>query len=891
MLRPFCFDFFKVNTLRVFTILVLLCSVQKSLASGAGGCTIDSVSIQQPLCYGDCNGSVTVFATGVGPLIYSYPDIPGANSSVVSNLCPGTYEVVITDSTGCTSSALFDIIEPAPIQISFLVGNTSCPGGCSGFLTVVPVDTTVSYLFQWPGFANTTPTLGNICQGIYAVVVTDPSGCSITETEEVGFDDPFSLNLAFENSTCLSSCNGTATVVANGIPPFTYSWSTGPIQQTQTAVGLCAGPYTVTVQDSTGCQVSGDVIIGVDAPPAIATAVANPVCAGTCTGQAIATVTSPGSYLFEWSTLPVQVNDTAVNLCAGVYYLTVIDVLSGCTYLDSVIVDDPLPPSVQFATTPAICNNFCTGSATIISAGGIPPFTYLWQTGSTTEADSALCPGIYAVTITDSTGCATITSVEVPGTSLNFTTTDATCNAICDGTATVDVPFVSEWNVSWNTSPVQNSLVATNLCYGDYDVLLVDSSGCIVTGEVTVDFDNPITHAVTATAVSCYGSCDGVASVIASGNSPLSYSWNTIPPSFTDTVTDLCTGNYELTITDSAGCSVLDFVFIDSPDEILFSFNAVDASCGTLCDGAAVIFPSAPGSYIYEWQTSPVQYGSAVSGICPGFTVVDITVAGCSYQDSVFINSPLPINVSLSQLDITCNGECDGFIDVFAFGGSPGYSYQWSHGPTTEQVLNLCAGIYTVTVTDITGCTNSNTTTIIEPDSISIAFQITNASCATCADGSLTAIVTGGTPPYSYLWNPGGLGSTTIDSVLTGFYSLCVADDNLCLKCDSAFVDFFDALNEVQAGSYSFTNVFPNPFKSESRLLVVHPDIGNGISPEMIITDLTGRMITDFSLTPLSLDSGQAVYGFRFENKAPGVYLFHLQMNGKRFGSGKFIIL
>ncbi|HMT30685.1 MAG TPA: hypothetical protein PKD91_15535, partial [Bacteroidia bacterium] len=628
------FLFEKLKLSFFFASILLMFYGQESMAIenlnvDSTNCSIDSALVINPVCNNVCTGSISVYAQGSGPLFYQWPGIAGADSSFVSGLCAGTYTVIITDSTGCIATDSILVEEPLPIAFNLIVTNSSCPGGCTGTVTVIPADT-LNYSYQWPGYITTAPTLENICEGTYAVIVTDPLGCTTMGSASVDYDAPFQLNVTSTPATCLSSCDGTATVVANGIPPFTYQWESGPIQTTQSALSLCQGTYKINVTDSTGCVVTDSATIDILPPLAISDTSSMPTCFGGCDGTAQIFVDTTGNYLYEWLTSPSQDSVLATGLCSGWYEVLVTDVSSGCVFSDSVLVTDPPPPLITFSVTPSGCENFCTGTA-YVQSSGIPPFTYLWRSGSITASDSALCPGVYAVTVSDSLGCSTTSSVTIESVELLHTSLNTTCNTICDGTAEVWLPS-GNWQVSWNTVPEQNTTIATGLCSQSYTVTIEDSSGCIISEDIEVDNDQPVISSITTYPVSCNGSCDGAASVSVSGNFPFQFEWNTSPVQFSDSVSLLCQENYIVTITDSLGCTRMDTVNISGPPAVQFTFNSNTNSCANICDGSAVVFPSLPGSYIYQWQTNPVQYGSSVSNLCSGYTTLEITLGnGCTY--------------------------------------------------------------------------------------------------------------------------------------------------------------------------------------------------------------------------------------------------------------------
>lgn len=851
-------------------------------------CSIDSITTVDPVCNGDCSGSVEIFAQGSGPLFYQWIGLPGASGPLVTGLCAGMYEVILTDSTGCVISDSVEIVEPPVTDFSLSIVNATCPGGCTGSITVIPSDS-LPYAYQWPGYINTGTTLGNLCQGVYSVIVTNAQGCSVIASDTVGYDPPFDLTFSTTPSTCLTSCNGTAMVFADGIAPFTYQWNTGPIQSTQQAVSLCAGPLTVSVTDSTGCVVSESVSITVEAPPVISFNTISPDCFGGCNGSAEIINSGTGNYLYEWNTFPVQNTTTAVGLCQGNYFIQITDISNGCLFIDSVLVDDPLPSTLSFTTSSSYCNNICTGSATVFSTAPAP-LTYMWQTGSVSQTADSLCPGIFQVTVTDSLGCSSESSVLVEVQELLFNVTNSNCNNSCDGSAEVVLPPASQWQVAWDVIPVQNTPLITNLCQGNYVATLTDTTGCTVTGTVTITVLQPIMATFASEPVSCEGFCDGIITVVITGNSPFSITWLTLPGQNMDSVSQLCTGMYPVIISDSSGCSIVDSVLVDNPEVPQFTYTTIPNTCYNFCDASAEITMITPGTFTYEWQTNPFQYGATATGLCPLFTTIKITTAGgCTYLDSVLVIGTSPIYLSVNTVDPSCYGNCDGFADCQVFGGTPGYEYEWSNGFLSQQALNLCENVYTVTVTDLNGCSDTISTYIDAPDEITVAFTITDATCSSCGDGVVEATVSGGVPNYNYYWTPGGIGGAILDSLVPGIYNLCIADGNLCIQCFDAEVSFTIGVSDKDT-PISNVLVFPNPFISTSTIRITGETEFTSGKTNFEVTDVYGRRINSVNIT--SVEKKSAYTDMHISNKgtATGIYLFRISGNDNFTYSGRFVI-
>jgi hypothetical protein len=150
-------------------------------------------------------------------------------------------------------------------------------------------------------------------------------------------------------------------------------------------------------------------------------------------------------------------------------------------------------------------------------------------------------------------------------------------------------------------------------------------------------------------------------------------------------------------------------------------------------------------------------------------------------------NSFSQITLNPTITDATCNGICNGSISVTPIGGLGPFSYLWSTGDSMATTSNLCAGNYTVTVTDALFDTVFQSFTITEPTAINLATQGFNASCPASSDGSIVTSVFGGTPPYNYLWS-NGISIQSLGNMPAGVYSVTVVDDNGCAVTSSATI-------------------------------------------------------------------------------------------------------
>lgn len=366
--------------------------------------------------------------------------------------------------------------------------DVSCFGACDGSASLYYTGV-APFSFLWSN-GDTVAAISSLCPGNYTVTVTDNNGCTAIDSVII-IEHPLPLlSVSSTNPVCPAQCNGSAYVTATGFAPFTYSWSTLPVQTTDTATALCAGTYYVTVTDSAGCA-SVDSVFLID--PIVATISffsTTPQCFGACTGSITANVSgnSPLSYL--WST-----GDTTLiltNLCEGWYVLTVTDSL-GCSTVDSTFISQPTPVDIiVIQVTDVTCNGFCDGFISITTGGGIPGYIYLWSNNETTSDLFNVCAGTYTVTATDVNGCQdsmTIVVNEPAALSLTMIPTNATCQGCNDGSIAVTIsggtpPYIYFW-----TPPVPNP---NQLTAGWYYLCITDNNNCQICDSAYVDEPNGI---------------------------------------------------------------------------------------------------------------------------------------------------------------------------------------------------------------------------------------------------------------------------------------------------------------------------------------------------------------------------------------------------------------
>jgi hypothetical protein len=767
-------------------------------------------------CNGGSDGSATVFASGgVSPYTYSWAPT-GGTASTASSLGTGTYTCTITDANTCSTTATVTITEPTAITVSNSQTNVSCFGGNNGSATVSASGGTPGYTYSWAPSGGSSATASGLAAGTYTCTITDANTCSTTSSFTI--TEPataLSATNSQTNISCNGGNNGTATVVASGgTPAYTYAWS--PAGGTAaTASGLTAGNYTCTITDANSCTTTATFNITEPAALAVVSSQTNVSCSGNTDGSATVSVSGgTPAYTYAW-TPSGGTAATASSLAAGNYTCTITDA-NACTTTATFSITAPAVLATTSTQTNLSCNGGSNGSATLSVSGGTPAYTYAWApSGGTAATASGLTAGNYTCTITDANGCtatATVNLTEPSAISVSTSQTNISCNSGSNGSASVFVSggtpgYTYFWTPSGGTTSTASSLGT-----GTYTCTITDANSCSTTATVAITEPAIISVTNSQTDVTCAGSNDGTATVSVSGGTP-AYTYNWAPSGgFAATASSLSAGTYTCTITDANSCSTTSSFTITAPSAITATSSQTNVSCSGGNNGTATVVASGgTPAYSYAWTPSGGTAATA-SGLSAGNYTCTITDAnGCTLNVTFTLTSPSAITTSSAgQNNVSCFGGNDGHARVFASGGTPSYTYDWTPGnPTgdgTVDVTGLTAGTWTCTVTDANGCTSTQTFSITQPPALSVVSSQTNISCNGGNNGSATVTVSGGTPGYIYSWSPSGGTAATASGLSAGTYTCTITDANACTTTASFTITQPSALTATN----SHTNVSCN---------------------------------------------------------------------------------
>ncbi|MBW8049827.1 MAG: S8 family serine peptidase [Cytophagales bacterium] len=622
---------------------------------------------------------------------------------------------------------------------------------------------------------------------------------------------------------CIGDSNGTATVIAcGGTPPYTYLWSNG--QTNDTATGLAAGNYSITVTDTNGIMVTDSVTI--NEPPAITITMfaQDPFCNGSIDGFAQIAVTGGNpEYTFLWST--GETSQTVFPLGAGSYTVIVTDA-NGCTATDSAtLIDPPVLIVTSSSATDVSCNGGSDGTATIAGTGGTPPYSYQWwdfpftQLIAATNPATGLTAGTYVGYVIDDNGCydsAIVTINEPTPVILSTTTTNALCNGVSNGTATVIAtggtpPY---FFYKWFTTPPQFSATATGLAAGIYQVVVVDTNFCITFAKDTVfNDDTTLTISIFTTDEVCIGSANGTATAtVIGGTLPYTFLWDD-PLAQTDSIADsLSAGVYSVTVTDSNGCIITatDTVKL-APQPIAHAGTDTTIFCG---DSVTFSAQTADTTSLYAWSPSSGLNDTTLANpiAFPVFTTqyvltVTDTATGCIDSDTVIITvNPLPIADAGPDTNILCGDSIiigPQVVDttlLYSWSPVTGLDNATIPNPTAFPSITTS---YILTVTDTAkSCINFASILITVGNPVAGA----GPDITICRGDSITI----GTQPFDstflFAWSPAaGLNDSTIAQPIaspdsTTAYLLTVTDTTTeCVDYDTVLVSLpvFDFVNPV----------------------------------------------------------------------------------------------
>jgi hypothetical protein len=688
------------NTATIQDIAGLSAGTYTVTITDNNGCTTTaSATITQPaaalaasrtfvnvLCFGNSTGSVDLTVIG-GTSPYTYVWSNGATTQDISGLSGGTYNVIITDNNGCTTTATATITQPAAaLAASRTFVNVLCFGNSTGSVDLTVTGGTSPYTYVWSNGA-TTQDISGLAAGTYNVTITDNNGCTTTASATI--TQPAAA-LAATTSQVNVLCFGNSTgsidlTVTGGTSPYTYVWSNAAT--TQDITGLSAGTYNATITDNNGCTTTASATITQPvATLAATTSHVNVLCFGNPTGSIDLKVTGGTSpYTYVWSnTATIQ---DITGLSAGTYTVTITD-NNGCTTTASAIITQPTAVTINtINTNTPICFGSTLNLASSAS-GGTGAKSFSWTgpnsfisnlqnpsiTGVTTAAS-----GVYSLTVIDANNCSATSTINVTVNPLPVLTCPSTDVSVCVNDATFVLNMVTPSGGTYvgtgvsggNFNPATAGVGAHTLTY-----TYIDINGCINTCNFRIIVNQAPTVTVSLASQSV---CSGLPIndiVISNPNNiaGTTFSWTrTTPFGITGIATSGTGSPISGTFLNSTSAAIL----------VTFTITASNGTCSSSTTATVTVNPTATVSATNNNQ--PICSGNAIAGIA----ISDLnTVPGTTYswtRDNTTYLTGIP-----------------------TIGSSNPITGSLTNNTSTQQTA-----IFTITATTPNGCTSTTTATII----------------------------------------------------------------------------------------------------------------------------------------------------------------------------------
>ncbi|MBI1184551.1 choice-of-anchor A family protein [bacterium] len=764
------------------------------------------------------NGTVNRGNLTSGTFTYNWSN--GASTQDVSNLAPGVYTVEITDCSGCSRILSFEITQPAPLSTTLSITNVSCFGGNNGSASATVSGGTAPYTYQWSTGATGT-AISNQKAGIYTFSVTDANGCTRTDSVEITEPTAISVSTHSVDATCASGTNGKASVAANGgTAPYTYLWSNGATADS--IQNLSPGNYSVTVTDANGCEALGSVVVS------------RPACCNVTSGGSIAnaqedcnpfdpsTITSTVSAAGGLGTVEYQWYQSVVNspytdgnpnwsaisgatsetynpgLVSQTTYFVRLARSAGCSdyagVSNIIAMTIKTPPTVDVTQVDGNCS-----SELFEAALGFNVFVKNNVTLSTNETEGAIAMGgnltlngSYTVaghtagTFKDA-GDANASALVIGGSI--YYTSGSGINVVNNGfvkLCNTTGSNIYDWDVMNNHA--MNTRIAAGSMNSNPRINLSVYQSATSVNKCPIDFSNAFGR-LENTALSLAACSNNISLLPADANNP------SASPDRKRIQLAANTKNV-LNITWNDLAALSEITFNNQPSAtstLIVNVNNTGSGSATWSVPNFAGIGDQHGQYIiwnfYNTTSLTLTGGGTLKGtlLAPLADVVDNNsgnIDGQLIAKSFVHNGGEMHNYLFNANVLGCNSSCTSEItnnEVVICSGSTttlkasgGGTYSWSNGAHTQQI-EVGAGIYTVTVTGSNGCTATKTISVIESPAMTIAGNVTNATCTGSTNGSINVSTTGGTAPLTYKWSNGAT-TKDLSNIGSGTYTVVVTD-------------------------------------------------------------------------------------------------------------------
>lgn len=761
------------------------------------------------------------------------------------------------------------------LESTYDLEDITMSGNCMDGITL-NIDEDDGIIFQWyldgvgiPGADSDTYILSNpLTEGEYSVYVDNVTSCGVTNVFDVSIDfESLVIEGNITNNPCFGNSLGLIDINSSDFnSPLDILWDTG--DTVDPLSNLSDGDYTVTITDANGCY--GTQTFTITSPPLLDALVLNIVHPTQDNPLGSASVQASGgtpTYTYNWSN--GDTGDSNSTLPPGNYFITVTDA-NNCEVVVEVIINPVLIANTTI--THETCFNACDGSLELEIEGGIPDYTINWNIGNGLE-EYDLCADAYSITITDDVGTELILDIEIFGNpEIDI---DATLGGdLCEGDEAGFIDLFVEggapdYQYNWSNGDTLQNLI--DIPPGNYQVTVTDAEGCTAIEEYTIDAIQPFTYESNTLDAGCGGTPTGAVNLsFFVGADPFDFIWSN--GAITQSITDVTSGIYTVTITDSGNCSqVADFT-VNEDSDILVTETITNVSCPTNADGAISLnISGGMMPFMINWTTLG-ETEAIVENLPPDDYPVEILDAnGCLWNGIFTVQADEAISIDEIVTDVICLDGNTGSIDITVNGGNAPFDFLWSNGEITEDLSNISSGNYNVVITDQSNCSSDFSFFVQNGYELSLNSQIKNAGCAQTPTGAIDISMIDGTSPYTYLWSNGQM-TEDLEDIVSGNYSVTITDDNGC----ELFQDFIVPQDSDLEISFLVTDT-RCPDSNDGNIDITieigtGPFIYNWSNGEMTedVFDLEENM---YSVTITDINNCELIESFNVESPSAPVYV------------------
>ena len=830
---------------------------------------VPHISMSQTMgCTGtpiEFTANATVDSGTIGSYFWDFGDgttSPLQNPSHLYNTA-GTYTISLYaySGLGCYNDTAFQTIVLASPHAEFFTSGNVCLGDTVLFSNLSTVSSgTLSYLWD---FGNSDSSI--VSDPFYHYTVSDTFNVMLAALAQNGCADSMNQqvvvyplpDLAFLNLPATFCSNDTALLLALQPPGATVvssAYSSGWYYPSLASIG--GNTISMSFIDNHGC--SDSLFKSVDllqAPTSIISGLASQYCISgedpTISGlPAGGSFSGPGISNNQFSIADAGMGTHDISYSYSV--------ANGCTdvAVQTVEVAQLNTMGLSFLVDSISCFGYSNGAIDLQVSFTVQNYSTLnWSNGAGTEDINGLASGMYSVTLGDNLGCFFTDSVFLidPDTFIALENIQpVSCFGGNDGTVSLSViGGLSPYSFEWSNVATSGSL--QNLFTGYYDYTLTDVLNCEVTHTVYVSQPAaPLSISPVIMDVDCFGNSTGsISTTFTGGTSPYSVvGWSNGGAG--NPLSNIPAGFYTVTVSDANACLETMSLTVNQPSAVLsVQLAGTDIACFGDQTGS-VNTSIAGGTAPYQniiWSNGATE--ANINSLPTGTYYVTVhDQNNCEDTASVIISEASNISVSFTETHLLCFGNSDGSILTSVSGATPPYSsFLWSTGQSTQDIANIPAGNFVLTITDANNCEFINSTGITQPINMLFNFSLVEPNCYGESNGEIDLGLSGATPPYNNLIWSNSESTEDLAAVPAGQYTVSVTDS---LNCD--FVGVVD-LGQPDSISLLFAVEDVRCYGEDNGS--INLSISGGISPYSIdqwsnganTEDITGLEVGSYQIT------------------------------------------